>query len=150
MAYLKGIVELYVPAPCMRLLGPTETAIPPFSKLIAAGLPFEYASLDADDVAGAIRPHRETRIGEDRAVRDGCDIGSPLHVNTAGIEGDGRIIDEGMAGVRAARQIDAVPGEMPDRAADDIDLFEGGNAHAIKARPKSLDVEPFKFLDRFT
>ena len=39
MAYLKGIVELNVPAPCMRLLGPTETAIPPFSKLIAAGLP---------------------------------------------------------------------------------------------------------------
>ena len=70
----------------------------------------EYASLDADDVAGAIRPHRETRIGEDRAVRDGCDIGSPLHVN----------------------------------------LFAGGNAHAIKARPNSLDVEPFKFLDRFT
>jgi hypothetical protein len=31
-------------------------------------------------------------------------------------------------------------GEMPDRAADDIDLLEGGNAHAIKARPKSLDV----------
>jgi len=110
----------------------------------------EYASLDADDVAGAIRPHRETRIGEDRAVRDGCDIGSPLRVNTAGIEGDGRIIDEGMAGVRAARQIDAVPGEMPDRAADDVDLFAGGNAHAIKARPKFLDVEPFKFLDRFT
>src|SRR5438552_1725972 len=54
----------------------------------------EYASLDADDVAGAVRPHRETRIGEDRAVRDGCDIGSPLHVNTAGIEGDERIIDE--------------------------------------------------------
>ena len=73
-----------------------------------------------------------------------------LHVNPAGIEGDGRIIDEGMAGARAARQIDAVPGEMPDRAADDIDLFAGGNAHAIKARPKPLDVEPFKFLDRFT
>ena len=66
------------------------------------------------------------------------------------LKADGRIIDEGMAGVRAARQIDAVPREMPDRAADGIDLFAGGNAHAIKARPKFLDVEPFKFLDRFT
>ena len=104
----------------------------------------EYASLDADDVAGAIRLHREARIGEDRGVRDGRDIGSPLCVNTAGIEGDERVIDEGMAAVRAARHIDAVPGEMPDRAADDIDLFAGGNAHAIKARPEPLDVEPFK------
>jgi hypothetical protein len=104
----------------------------------------EYASLDADDVAGAIRPHREARIGEDRAVRDGRDIGSTLGVDTAGIEGDERVIDEGMASVRAARHIDAVPGEIPDRAADDIDLFAGGNAHAIKARPKPLDVEPFK------
>jgi len=28
----------------------------------------EYASLDADDVAGAIRPRRETRIEEDRVL----------------------------------------------------------------------------------
>ena len=45
---------------------------------------------------------------------------------------------------RAARQIDAVLREMPDRAADDIDLFAGENAHAVKAGPEPLDVEPFK------
>lgn len=104
----------------------------------------EYASLDAEDVAGAIRLHREARIGEDRGVRDGRDIGSTLHVNTAGIEGDERVIDEGMAAGRAARHIDAVLREMPDRAADDIDLFAGENAHAMEAGPEPLDVEPFK------
>src|SRR5437773_5481831 len=55
----------------------------------------EYATLHADDVVGAIRPHGVARIGEDIAVRDGRDIGSTLRVNTAGIEGDERVIDEG-------------------------------------------------------
>ena len=104
----------------------------------------EYASLDADDVAGAIRLHREVRIGEDRGVRDGRDIGSTLHVNTAGIEGDERVIDEGVPGARAARHIDAVLREMPDRAAADIDLFAGKNAHAMKAGPEAFDVETLK------
>ena len=104
----------------------------------------EYASLDADDVVGAIRLHGEARIGEDRGVRDGRDIGSPLYVNTAGIEGDERVIDEGVPAGRAARHINAVLGEMPDRASDDIDLPAGEHAHAMKAGPEPLDVEPFK------
>ena len=33
---------------------------------------------------------------------------------------------------------------MPDRAANNIDLFAGENGHAIKAGPEALDVEPFK------
>ena len=49
-----------------------------------------------------------------------------------------------MAAGRAARQIDAVLREMPDRAADNIDLFAGENAHAMKAGPEPLDVQPFK------
>jgi len=33
---------------------------------------------------------------------------------------------------------------MPDRTANNIDLFAGENAHAMKAGPEALDVEPFK------
>ena len=36
--YLKSSVELKLPAPVTRLLGPTETAVPPFSKLMPVGL----------------------------------------------------------------------------------------------------------------
>ena len=64
----------------------------------------DYASLDADDVAGAIRLDPEARIGEDRGVRKGRDIvGRSLHANTAAIEGDQRVINEGMAAERTAR-----------------------------------------------
>jgi glycosyltransferase involved in cell wall biosynthesis len=104
----------------------------------------EYASLDADDVVGAIRLNGEARIGEDRGVRDGRDVTSGRHVNTAGIKEDVRVIDECVPAGRAARHIDAVLREMPDRAADDIELFAGGKAHAINARPEPLDVEPFE------
>ena len=134
----------------MRLLGPTETAIPPFSKLIAAGLPLSTlvwtpTMLLAQFARTAkLVLERIELFVMDAILAINCTLTPPA------LKADGRIIDEGMAGVRAARQIDAVPGEMPDRAADDVDLFAGGNAHVIKARPKSLDVEPFKFLDRFT
>ena len=104
----------------------------------------EYASLNADDVAGAIRLHREDCIAVDFSIHEGRDVSSTLRVNTAGVEGDERVFDEGMAAVRAARHIDAVLREIPDRAADNIDLFAGENAHAMKASPEPLDVEPFK------
>jgi len=64
----------------------------------------KYATLHADDVAGAIRPDPEARIGEDRGIREGRDIvGSSLHANTTAIEGDQRVINEGMAAKRATR-----------------------------------------------
>ena len=64
----------------------------------------DYATLDADGVAGAIRPDPEARIGEDRGIREGRDIvGSSLHANTTAIEGDQRVINEGMAAKRATR-----------------------------------------------
>src|SRR6202521_3861154 len=94
----------------------------------------ECACLDAHDVVGAIYLHRKDCIGVDLGVRDGRDVSSTLRVDTPGIEGEERVFDEGMAAVRAARHIDAVLSEIPDRAADDIDLFAGENAHAMKIR----------------
>ena len=38
MAYLKRMVEVNAPLPVTRLLGPTDMAVPPVSKLMPAGL----------------------------------------------------------------------------------------------------------------
>ena len=111
----------------------------------------EHASLDADDVVGTIRLHGEIRIGEDTGVRNGRYIGSALRVNTAEtgtgcppIEEDERVIDEGVPATRGARHVDAVLSEIPNRTANNIDLFAGYNTDAIKAAPEPLEVEPFE------
>ena len=64
-----------------------------------------------------------------------------MHVNTAGIEGDQLVIDEGVPAVHATRHADAVLREMPDRAANDIELFPGEKLHVIEAGAEAFDVE---------
>lgn len=38
--YLKGVVELKAPVPLRKLVPPTDTAVPPFTRLIPVGLSF--------------------------------------------------------------------------------------------------------------
>lgn len=103
----------------------------------------EDTGLDTNDTA-SIRLHRKACIGKNIGVRDRGDIGRSRRVHTSRIKQDERVVDKGVPTARAARHIDAVPCEMPDLAADDIDLFAGGHAHAIDAAPGAFEVEAFQ------